>query len=362
MSVFGLARLLLTVCVSLSANAQQGPQSAPEIPFDSLFVHPASLPLVGDTNGFRSPPTHVRVTPDRIFILDDRGLSLKIFDRRSGRYVNTVRWSNPATGEPGRIAAIDVDTDGRLHALDVVRDLVIILGADGAEAGRMHVMGRWHDLDLINASAGTRTILTGRAAIRHVLGEPIPRTVPDLLHEVTGDSVTRSFYPAFEPAGPWRRALATYFSASMGSVLVSGTYGSRTLHFQDVATGRSWSGTLAAPWLEPLEWPADSLFLPFQQETGERLAQWVWDNALVSRLIGIDDRYFVAGVQMHVGAGPASWGYLVGDTSGNVVAVSARTSTMLLDAVGDTLFSLAAPDGETYALESRVLRLPAPAR
>lgn len=335
------------------AGAQRQTTDAGPVAFDALFVRIASVTLVADPVEPLGVPLGIVVIGDEVIIVDRSNLNLKVFDRRTGAHVRTIGRKGRGPGEFRGISAIDSDAAGHLYTIDRSRRILGIRDVSGKVLSETHVNGSWTGMNVVVSGGRTRTMLTGRNSITTRVDFDQPAAL-NILHELDGDSLVRSFDPVPIPVSQWKGIFGDFFSAAMGPVIVSGSYGSQSVYVRNVETGIGTTHALAAPWLKPLAWPKDDTY--GAGTLSDQLNRWAKEQTMLSELIGSDAGYFIACVRMFSANGEEEWGYIVGDATGAMTAVSTATPVRLAGAQGDTVFALIADDVGDYTLESRVLR------
>ncbi|MGE0440136.1 MAG: hypothetical protein AB7L66_07650 [Gemmatimonadales bacterium] len=344
-----LSLVAIAGCRSSGVDRDVADFAMTQVPFDRAFVLIDTMRL-GDSATAVGNPADLLPVPEGLMIADAGLANLAVFDRQSGERVRVVGRPGDGPGEFRGPTALAPGMRGSVVVMDLRRKLLSRRTAAGDLDTELHLNGRPTAMTTLPDG---RLILFGRLRTSAADSVPFDAPVP-IIHEIDSAGViVGSHHVVPWPTDSWRATYANYFGTAVGSVIVAGSFHSAELHFEDLASGRSWSTLLRAPWFHEPEWPTDSRALSGESAAEER-REWLARQTLVHRVTNIGKGRVVAEVDFKEVDSSAEYGYIVVDTTGRVLQSTERTPVRLLRLEADTLLGLRLNDDGSLVLERRV--------
>ena len=342
--------------LSTAAYAQAGPRVPGVAPFDSVFQLVRRVPLTASAQEPVGVVQTIAVSGDLLYVVDGSNGNVKLFDIASGRLLRMIGRAGDRPGEMRRVVAIVVDSAGLSTTIDYGRQVLVRWDAAGRVIEELRLPGQWSGLAQVATRTERRIILVGRTGILTREGGIPVDSAPPVLHELGPSGIVRSFYPVAWPQSSWRRSFTNFIASGAGSVLATGGYATAEVRFRDWSTGREWTDTLRAPWLNPIEWPVNEQFGAGSKMT--QMREWLKQQTLTNNVFLGSPRWYVAQVQLQNEGYEPLYGYIVSTTDGRRRTAVTPTKHKILHVRGELSYMLTEDEAGNYVLEVRRVRMP----
>lgn len=341
----------LAACASVEGTTVASLEKVPVVGFDQLFRRVDSVMLVTPAEEAIGVASGLVVLPTAIILSDITRGNLKVFSRQ-GRLLKTIGKPGDGPGEFRRPMAIIQDGRGRLVVFDQKRSVLSTRDTAGTLLEERVVAGTWDGLAALPGS--DHVLLIGARVTKGreqgVGGEH------RILHDVdSAGTIGTSYHPFKWPSDPLQSTFSHFFAASVGDLLVTGSFTTNRVFLVNRRTGKESSALVGGPWYRE---PAWSRRLPAGQSPGQRVNLWAQQQILLVGLFGIDGGIFLAQFRSYTKEGDALYHYVLADTAG-VSRVSTHPTPMRIVHVdGVTAYGIVTSAEGDVALETLKLTPP----
>ncbi len=335
-----------------SENSPQGTwrESSDLLPLASLLRAESHIRLYPSYDDPIGTAGDLLVVDSQFIVFDVMQANLKVFDY-AGKLIRTIGRSGDGPGEFRRPMSGTVLANERFAVLDETRRVVSIRDSTGRTISEWYVGGsKLYSVGSIEGNQGI--VLTGR--LNTVASSPDLLTKDRGVHEYDfAGSLVASYRPVPKPKHHWEEMFSGTVLASLGDIVVSGSYSSNRIHHYERSSGKEWWTDIGGLWYKPLEWPDDDESSNVSKAV--QVTSWAKQQILLTRLYSIDETHYLAQFQAYDSDDNRVFHYLLADVSGKTLAITKATSLKILHVIAGVPYGIEL--GEDGAVTIVVLAL-----